>query len=112
MYLEFFHLNEKPFSYLTPNPRFFYYAPQYLNVKRKADYIVSERSGHLYIYGPIGSGKTTVLKTISQMLAEDKTTDVKRPAVPCQSRGDQGQRPVLRSWGWYAAGRNDATLKN
>lgn len=71
MYLPFFHLNEKPFSYLTPNPRFFYYAPQYLSVKRKADYVVSERSGHLYIYGPIGSGKTTLLKTITQMLDDD-----------------------------------------
>ena len=71
MYLEFFHLREKPFSYLTPNPRFFYYAPQYLSVKRKADYVVSERSGHLYIHGPIGSGKTTLLKTISQMLDDD-----------------------------------------
>ncbi len=71
MYLEFFHLREKPFSYLTPNPRFFYYAPQYLSVQRKADYVVSERSGHLYIHGPIGSGKTTLLKTISQMLDDD-----------------------------------------
>jgi general secretion pathway protein A len=71
MYLQFFHLNEKPFTYLTPNPRFFYYAPQYLSVKRKADYVVTEHSGHLYIYGPIGSGKTTLLKTITQMLDED-----------------------------------------
>ena len=68
----YFQLSEKPFfAYLTPNPRFFYYAPQYLSVKRKADYVVSERSGHLYIHGPIGSGKTTLLKTISQTLDED-----------------------------------------
>ena len=42
MYLEYFQLSEKPFAYLTPNPRFFHYAPQYLSVKRKADYVVSE----------------------------------------------------------------------
>lgn len=71
MYLEFFKLNEKPFSYLTPNPRFFYYAPQYLSVKHKADYVVSERNGHLYIHGPIGSGKTTLLKTVSHMLDDE-----------------------------------------
>ena len=65
MYLEYFQLSEKPYAYLTPNPRFFYYAPQYLSVKRKADYVVSERSGHLYIHGPIGSGKTTLLYLIS-----------------------------------------------
>ena len=76
MYLDYFQLNEKPFSYLTPNPRFFYYAPQYLSVKRKADYVVSERSGHLYIYGPIGSGKTTLLKTVSQMLDENPRNQV------------------------------------
>jgi hypothetical protein len=44
MYLPFFDLNEKPFTYLTPNPRFLYYAPQYLSIKRKTEYVVSERS--------------------------------------------------------------------
>lgn len=112
MYLEFFHLNEKPFSYLTPNPRFFYYAPQYLNVKRKADYIVSERSGHLYIYGPIGSGKTTLLKTISQMLAEDKTTLVNFLNAPNLKTANALVRRICEGFQVKTERSYDATLKN
>ena len=76
MYLDFYKLNEKPYSYLNPNPRFFYYAPQHLTVKRMADYIVSERNGHIYLYGPIGSGKTSLLKTVSQMLDENENNTI------------------------------------
>src|SRR3990172_7431591 len=112
MYLEFFHLNEKPFSYLTPNPRFFYYAPQYLNVKRKADYIVSERSGHLYIYGPIGSGKTTLLKTISQMLSEDKTTLVNFLNAPNLKTANALVRRICEGFQVKTERSYDATLKN
>lgn len=73
MYLKFFNLQTTPFSYLTPNPDFFYSAPQYESVKGQADYIVGGRSGHIYISGPVGSGKTTLLKAITQSLEEDKS---------------------------------------
>jgi len=72
MYLKHFSLIEKPFNYLIPDPRYFYYAPQSLSIKNQCDYIVNEKSGHLFISGPIGVGKTTLLKTITQNLLTDE----------------------------------------
>ena len=112
MYLDFFQLNEKPFSYLTPNPRFFYYAPQYLSVKRKADYVVSERSGHLYIYGPIGSGKTTLLKTISQMLDDDDRNQVNFLNAPNLKTANALLRRICSGFGVKTERSYSATLEN
>jgi hypothetical protein len=33
MYLTHFHLVEKPFEYLIPNPRYFWYSPQSEGIK-------------------------------------------------------------------------------
>ena len=71
MYLKHFHLVEKPFEYLIPNPRYFWYTPQGEGIKAQCDYIIREKSGHLYISGPIGAGKTTLLKTLTQGLLTD-----------------------------------------
>lgn len=72
MYLEFFGLVEKPFEYLIPNPRYFYYTEDSLGIKKQCDYIIKEKGGHLFISGPIGAGKTTLLKTLIQnLMAED-----------------------------------------
>lgn len=112
MYLPFFKLNEKPFSYLTPNPRFFYYAPQYLSVKRKTDYVVSERSGHLYLYGPIGSGKTTLLKTISQMLDENARNVVNFLNAPNLKTANALLRRICTGFGVKTERSYNATLEN
>jgi general secretion pathway protein A len=112
MYLEFFHLREKPFSYLTPNPRFFYYAPQYLSVKRKADYVVSERSGHLYIHGAIGSGKTTLLKTISQMLDDDERNRVNFLNAPNLKTANALLRRICSGFEVKTERSYSATLEN
>jgi len=71
MYLNHFKLLEKPFDYLIPNPRYFWYTPQGEGIKAQCDYIIREKSGHLYISGPIGAGKTTLLKTLTQGLLTD-----------------------------------------
>lgn len=112
MYLEFFHLAEKPFSYLTPNPRFLYYAPQYLSVKRKADYVVGERSGHLYLHGPIGSGKTTLLKTITQTLGDDPQTVPNFLNAPNLKTANALLRRICGGFGVKTARSYNATLQN
>jgi general secretion pathway protein A len=71
MYLSYFKLVEKPFEYLIPNPRYFWYTSQGEGIKAQCDYIIREKSGHLYISGPVGAGKTTLLKTLTQGLLTD-----------------------------------------
>lgn len=112
MYLEFFKLNENPFSYIKPNPRFFYYATQYSKVKRQTDYVVSERSGHLYIYGPIGSGKTTLLKTVSQTLAEDETNIVNFLNAPNLKTSNALLRRICEGFDVKTERSYEGTLKN
>ncbi len=112
MYLQFFNLNSKPFTYIIPNPRFFYYAPQYLSVKRKTDFIVSERSGHLYIYGPIGSGKTTLLKTIAQTLSEDESAIINFLNAPNLKTANALVRRICEGFKVKTERSYEATLRN
>ncbi len=112
MYLDPFQLNDKPFSYLTPNPPFFYYAPQYLSIKRKTDYVVSEHSGHLYLYGPIGSGKTTLLKTISQILDDDERNRVNFLNAPNLKTANALLRRICTGFGVKTERSYNATLEN
>ena len=112
MYLEFFQLNEEPLSYLTPKPRFFYYAPQYLSVKHKVDYVVSERNGHLYIHGSIGSGKTTLLKTVSQMLDDEARNMVNFLNAPNLKTANSLLRRICDGFGVKTERSYNATLEN
>lgn len=75
--LDFCGLREKPFS-LLPNPRFMYLSEPYLETKAKLLYFLKDRTASLYVYGPVGSGKTLAV-------APDRPGDGRR-------RGDQ--RPV------------------
>lgn len=59
--LDFYHLRERPFS-LLPNPRSMYLSEQYLETKVKVLYYLKDRSASLYLYGPIGCGKTSGLR--------------------------------------------------
>lgn len=86
MYLTEFNLYQKPFEYLIPSPDFLYYAPQYRIIKTKSDYVVTERGGHLHLTGPVGSGKTSMLKSILQILNEIPGTNINYINVPPPSK--------------------------
>lgn len=63
MYLEFFGLKEKPFS-LTPDPKFFFQSETHKTNLDLALYGIKAREGFLVITGAIGTGKTTICRTI------------------------------------------------
>src|ERR1700694_1150346 len=70
MYEAFFGLKEKPFR-ISPDPRFLYFAPQHREVLSKCQYMISNKVGPVYVFGPIGSGKTSIARRIYQELADD-----------------------------------------
>src|SRR3954469_14460125 len=70
MYEPFFGLKERPFS-TSPDPRFLFLAPQHKEVLSKCQYMISNKVGPVYVYGPIGSGKTSIARRIYQELADD-----------------------------------------
>ena len=65
--LHYFGLNEQPFR-ISPDPRFLYLSDQVKEALAKVQYMTKERIGPLYMYGPIGSGKTSIMRRLSEQL--------------------------------------------
>src|ERR1700682_207575 len=73
--LEHFDLNEPPFR-LGPDPRFLYFSDQVKEALAKCEYMARERVGPIYISGPIGSGKTSILRRLHERLSSDERYQV------------------------------------
>lgn len=71
MYEPFFALKEKPFS-LTPNPRFLFLSKTHNEVYAHLIYGIENRAGFVEVTGEVGTGKTTILRTLLTHLEEDK----------------------------------------
>src|SRR5918992_1202650 len=110
MYLNHFNLLEKPFEYLIPNPRYFWYTPQGKGIKDQCDYILREKSGHLYISGIIGAGKTTLLKTLTQNLITDNSNIINFINAPNLKTSNALLRRVVEGFGVNPGRSYDATL--
>jgi general secretion pathway protein A len=63
MYLSFYGLREKPFN-PTPDPRFLYLTPGHREALAQLVYGVQEHKGFLVLTGEVGTGKTTLLRTL------------------------------------------------
>jgi general secretion pathway protein A len=71
MYESFFALKEKPFS-LTPNPRFLFLSKTHNEVYAHLIYGIESRAGFVEVTGEVGTGKTTILRTLLSHLDEKK----------------------------------------
>lgn len=67
MYLSYYGLREEPFR-LTPDPRFLHLAEPHRNVLTTLLQGVLFRKGFLIATGPVGTGKTTLLNALLQIL--------------------------------------------
>ena len=65
-----FGLNETPFR-ISPDPRFLYLSPHVQEAVARCKHLAGRRVGPLYIYGPIGSGKTSILKRLHETFSTD-----------------------------------------
>ena len=63
MYNSYFGLLEAPFS-ITPDPRFFYPNPAYLEAYATLLYGIEAKKGFVVITGEVGTGKTTLLRKL------------------------------------------------
>jgi general secretion pathway protein A len=96
--LEFYGLKEKPFS-LLPTPRFIYLSESYLETKAKLLYFLKDKSASLYLYGPIGSGKTSLLRLIAQEANEDPSTNAQYLIAPNLRTANQLLRLICEGFG-------------
>jgi general secretion pathway protein A len=63
MYNRYFGLRESPFS-VTPDPRFFYTNPVYLETYAALRYGIEAKKGFIVVTGEVGTGKTTLLRKL------------------------------------------------
>ncbi len=70
MYENYYNLAIGPFNN-TPNSRFFFETEQHREALAKLEYTVRNRRGFALITGEIGSGKTTLTRTLIRRLGSD-----------------------------------------
>jgi general secretion pathway protein A len=63
MYTSFFGLNEKPFA-ITPDPRYLYLSERHAEALAHLLYGINEAGGFIQLTGEVGTGKTTVVRTL------------------------------------------------
>ena len=71
MYLAFYGLREAPFG-PTPDPKFLFQSARHREALAQLIYGVRERKGFIVLTGEIGTGKTTLLRTLLERL-DDST---------------------------------------
>jgi general secretion pathway protein A len=70
MYTNYFGFNEKPFT-LTPNPRFIFLSKNHKEAFAHLLYGINNHYGFIELTGEVGTGKTTVLRTLLGQLHDD-----------------------------------------
>ncbi|MGD8773031.1 MAG: AAA family ATPase, partial [Gammaproteobacteria bacterium] len=70
MYTGFFGLNEKPFS-ITPDPRYLFLSERHAEALAHLLYGVTESGGFIQLTGEVGTGKTTVVRSLLEQLPPD-----------------------------------------
>ncbi len=70
MYENYYNLAGQPFQN-TPNPRFFFETDQHKEALAKLEYTVKNRRGFALVTGEVGSGKTTLTRTLMRRLDHD-----------------------------------------
>jgi general secretion pathway protein A len=69
VYTEFFGLNEKPFS-ISPDPRYLYLSARHADALAHLIYGISESGGFIQLTGEVGTGKTTLIRSLLEQLPE------------------------------------------
>jgi len=95
MYLSFYGLREAPFA-PTPDPKFLFQSARHREALAQLIYGVRERKGFIVLTGEIGTGKTTLLRTLLERL--DPATPV--AYVHNSALGIEGLLEyILQDWG-------------
>jgi general secretion pathway protein A len=108
--LEYFGLNEQPFR-LGPDPRYLFYSGQVKEAIAKCEYMARDRVGPIYMYGPIGSGKTSILRRITERLSTDKRYTVAYVIAANVRRPNTFLKVIMEAFDVQTARSYDANLK-
>jgi len=70
MYTKFYHLKERPFN-LTPDSHFLYFSTQHKDALGHLLYGIRERKGFMLVSGEVGTGKTTLCRTLIKEIEKE-----------------------------------------
>lgn len=107
MYCEYFGFRELPFT-ITPNPRFLFLSKNHREAYAHLFYGITNHMGFMELTGEVGSGKTTVIRTLLEQLDND---DCRTALIvnPCLS-GQELMRSINREYGIPFEGLSSSEL--
>ncbi len=99
MYCEFYGFREKPFN-ITPNPRFIFLSKNHREAFAHLLYGIDNHAGFIKLTGEVGTGKTTVLRTLFEQLDErgHRTALIFNPCLTAQELMRNINREFGISW--------------
>ena len=109
--VKYFSLNEHPFM-TSPDPRFLYFSSQVKEALAKCEFMARDRIGPIYMYGPIGSGKTSLVRRLQEKLSQDERYNVKLLISPNLKSSNAFLRLILDTFDVKTERSYTASLAN
>jgi general secretion pathway protein A len=107
MYCDFFGFKEQPFA-ITPNPRFIFLSKNHKEAFAHLLYGIESHAGFIELTGEVGSGKTTILRSLLGQLDDTKhrTALIFNPRLSA----DELLRTINREFGILSTGTIDELM--
>ena len=109
--IQYFGFNEHPFM-TTPDPRFLYLSSQVKEALAKCEFMARDRIGPIYMYGPIGSGKTSLVRRLQEKLSQNERYLVKLLISPNLKSSNAFLRLILETFDVKTERSYTASLAN
>jgi general secretion pathway protein A len=109
--VKYFGFNEHPFI-SGPDARFLYFSSQVKEALAKCEFMARDRIGPIYMYGPIGSGKTSLVKRLQEKLTQDERYNVKLLISPNLKSSNAFLRLIMETFDVKTERSYTASLAN
>lgn len=109
--IKYFGFNEHPFI-SNPDPRFLYFTSQVKEALAKCEFMARYRIGPIYMYGPIGSGKTSLVRRLQEKLSQKERYNVKLLISPNLKSSNAFLRLMLETFDVKTERSYTASLAN
>src|SRR5512132_1081086 len=92
-YLAHFGLVEEPYS-TSPNPRYLYISPTHNLALEKTKWTITTKRGLSLVFGPVGTGKTTLARELAQRLEDTCSSPIltSPPPINCSEPSTRSSR--------------------